>query len=183
MWSKLILAKYSTSVQQWRFSANKLKEMSTVWRGIVENSLNVRVARWMKDKDFVWKIGNGKSTLFWVDIWCAIDRVPTKDFLAKRGVNLQSILNVCPWCNLELKRVDHVILLLVSGGGFLISGTLARNWNEMVFKRKVLLMDTLIFHSKMKALLGVRSAFDECMVQKRLWWFCPYKCSYSNFVS
>lgn len=44
--------------------------MSTVWRGIVKNSLDARVARWMGDKDFSWKIGNGKVTFFWVDKWC-----------------------------------------------------------------------------------------------------------------
>ncbi|KAA3452464.1 LINE-1 reverse transcriptase isogeny [Gossypium australe] len=45
LWSKVILAKYGTSVQHWRFRANKFKEMSTVWRRIVENSFDVRVAR------------------------------------------------------------------------------------------------------------------------------------------
>ncbi|KAH1130478.1 hypothetical protein J1N35_001856 [Gossypium stocksii] len=52
--------------------------------------------------------------------------------------------------------------------------------NEMVFERKVLLMYMLIFHSKMKILLWVRAAFDECMVQERLWWFCLYKCRFSK---
>ncbi|KAK5838826.1 hypothetical protein PVK06_007566 [Gossypium arboreum] len=44
-------------------------------------------------------------------------------------------------------------------------------------------MDTLIFHSKMRALLWARVAFEECRFQKRLWWFCSYKCSFSNLVS
>ncbi|KAA3472500.1 hypothetical protein EPI10_022977 [Gossypium australe] len=39
--SKVLLAKYGISMQQWRSSANNLKEMSTVWRGIVENSFDV----------------------------------------------------------------------------------------------------------------------------------------------
>ncbi|KAG8479517.1 hypothetical protein CXB51_029295 [Gossypium anomalum] len=48
--------------------------------------------------------------------------------------------------------------------------------NEMVFERKVLSMDTLIFHSKMRAFLWLRVAFDECMVQERLWWLSLSKC-------
>ncbi|TYG88301.1 hypothetical protein ES288_A12G011300v1 [Gossypium darwinii] len=32
--------------------------------------MDVRVAKWMGDKDFSWKLGNGKTTLFWVDKWC-----------------------------------------------------------------------------------------------------------------
>ncbi|KAH1074703.1 hypothetical protein J1N35_027031 [Gossypium stocksii] len=53
----------------------------------------------------------------------------------------------------------------------------------MVFENKVIMMDTLIFHSKMRALLWVRAAFDECRVQERLWWFCLYKCKFSLFDS
>lgn len=65
MWSKVILAKYGSTTKQWRFGANNLKDMSTVWRGIVEKSFDARVNRWMGDKDFKWKVGNGKDTLFW----------------------------------------------------------------------------------------------------------------------
>ncbi|KAG8493932.1 hypothetical protein CXB51_011284 [Gossypium anomalum] len=55
--------------------------------------------------------------------------------------------------------------------------------NEIVFENKVLSMATLIFHTKMRALLwGLlqRATFDECMIQERLWWFCPYKCKISK---
>lgn len=51
-----------------------------------------------------------------------------------------------------------------------------------MFERKVLSMDTQIFHSKMRALLWVRTAFDEYMVQERLWWFCPYKSRFSKSI-
>ncbi|KAB2075143.1 hypothetical protein ES319_A07G201200v1 [Gossypium barbadense] len=53
----------------------------------------------------------------------------------------------------------------------------------MVFERKVLSMDTLIFHSKMRALLWVIAAFDECMVQERSWWLCPSKCRFSKPIT
>ncbi|KAA3462827.1 putative Transposon TX1 [Gossypium australe] len=43
LWSKVILDNYGTNVTRWRFSANKLKDMSTIWRRIVENSLDARV--------------------------------------------------------------------------------------------------------------------------------------------
>ncbi|KAG8473346.1 hypothetical protein CXB51_035460 [Gossypium anomalum] len=55
--------------------------------------------------------------------------------------------------------------------------------NEMVFENKVLSMDTLIFHSNMRALLRVRAAFDECRIEEKLWWFCPYKCNFPKSVS
>lgn len=45
--------------------------------------------------------------------------------------------------------------------------------SELVFDKKVISMDTLIFHSKMRALLSVRVAFYECMVQESLWWIRP----------
>ncbi|KAK5847321.1 hypothetical protein PVK06_003626 [Gossypium arboreum] len=57
LWSKVILAKYGSNAKQWRFGANNLKDMSTVWREIVDNSFDARVNRWMGDKDFKWKEG------------------------------------------------------------------------------------------------------------------------------
>ncbi|KAK5834033.1 hypothetical protein PVK06_017904 [Gossypium arboreum] len=39
----------------------------------------------------------------------AIDRVPTKDFLVKRGEHLQNIMNVCLWCEREQERADHLL--------------------------------------------------------------------------
>ncbi|MBA0692313.1 hypothetical protein Goari_009884, partial [Gossypium aridum] len=134
----------------------------------------------------------------------AIDSVPTKDFLVKKGVHLQNIMNVCPWCDREQERVNHLFFKCNFIVGFwrrifnwwevgwkMVSGNFeefyslcfnvklhstrkslwliaiaAACWsvwlarNEMVFERKVLSMDTLIFHSKMRALLWVRVAFD-----------------------
>ncbi|TYH94502.1 hypothetical protein ES332_A12G046300v1 [Gossypium tomentosum] len=133
----------------------------------------------------------------------AIDRVPTKDFLIKRGVKIQAILNVCPWCNRELERADHLFFKLVNNFEEFYSscfkvkfvGSCKSLWliaitascwsiwlvrNKIVFENKVLSMATLIFHSKMRALLWVRAAFNECIIQERLWWFCPYKCSLSK---
>ncbi|TYH87967.1 hypothetical protein ES332_D01G154800v1 [Gossypium tomentosum] len=107
----------------------------------------------------------------------AIDRVPTKDFLVKRGVHLQNIMNVCLWCEREQERANHLFFkcnfILIAIAATCWSVWLARN--EMVFERKVLSMDKLIFHSKMRALLWVRAAFDECMLQERLWWLSSSK--------
>ncbi|KAK5834313.1 hypothetical protein PVK06_018190 [Gossypium arboreum] len=44
--------------------------MSVVWRGIVENAKDEKVSKWVGPEAFFWKIGNGKSTLFWWDILC-----------------------------------------------------------------------------------------------------------------
>ncbi|TYI20105.1 hypothetical protein ES332_A07G212600v1 [Gossypium tomentosum] len=141
-------------------------------------------------------------------IWLlAIDRVPTKDFLIKRGVKIRTILNVCPWCNRELKRTDHLFFKCNFIAGFWrrIFNWWDVRWKEVnnfeefyssCFKvkfvgsckslwliaiaRSLLSMATLIFHSKMRALLWVGAAFEEYMIQERLWWFCPYKCSLSK---
>lgn len=45
LWNKVISAKYGSNVERWRFSTNRLKDLSKVWRGIVENSLDARVVR------------------------------------------------------------------------------------------------------------------------------------------
>lgn len=70
LWRKVILAKCGFSFQHWQFRANKVKEMSSIWRVIMENSKDSRVEKWMGHKEFRRKIGNGKPTMFWVDVWC-----------------------------------------------------------------------------------------------------------------
>ncbi|KAK5823825.1 hypothetical protein PVK06_018588 [Gossypium arboreum] len=284
LWSKVILAKYGSNAKQWRFGVNNLKDMSTIWRGIVENSFDARVNIWMGDKDFKWKVGNGKYTLFWGDHWCggfcnvnwegffvralldrewgmisrlldwvggmvlipevedrilwkhdkngefsvkqltklmvdgvgvdfsftfdriwklkvppkvryflwliAIDRVPTKDFLIKKGVKILDTVNDIGWkrvknfeefysCCFKVKILGSCkSLWLIAIAAAVWSIWLARN--EMVFENKVLTMDTLVFHAKVRALLWSRAAFDECRFHERLWWLCPYKCRLSK---
>lgn len=68
LWRKVILVKYGSSYHQWRFRVSKVKELSSIWRGIVENSKDESVDKWMGNKEFRWEVGNGKSTLFWVDL-------------------------------------------------------------------------------------------------------------------
>lgn len=36
----------------------------------MENSRDATIAKWLGNKDFRWKIGNGKSIMFWEDVWC-----------------------------------------------------------------------------------------------------------------
>lgn len=36
-------------------------------------------------------------------------------------------------------------------------------------------LDTLLFHTKMRALMWVRVAHDEFKVQESSWWICPSK--------
>ncbi|TYI31812.1 hypothetical protein ES332_A04G011700v1 [Gossypium tomentosum] len=136
-------------------------------------------------------------------------------FLRKSGV----IFNICPWCNREWEKTDHLFFNCIFINGFWkrifnwwdigwkkvnnfedfysccfkvkILGSCKSLWliaivavvwsiwlarNEMVFDNKVLTMDTLVFHAKMRALLWSRAAFDEYRFHERLWWFCPYKC-------
>ncbi|TYH21059.1 hypothetical protein ES288_A04G012500v1 [Gossypium darwinii] len=294
LWSKVILAKYGSNAKQ--------------WRAIVENSFDVRLNRWIGDKDFKWKdhwcgncplkfefprlfrlakFKNGSvfyysalldrewgmisRLLDWVGgvvlipevedrilwkhdkngefsvkqltklmvdgvgvdfsfafdrlwklkvpsrvryfLWLiAIDRVPTKDFLIKKGLKIGVIFNICPWCNREWEKTDHLFFNCIFINGFWkrifnwwdirwkkvnnfedfysccfkvkILGSCKSLWliaivaavwsiwlarNEMVFDNKVLKMDTLVFHAKMRALLWSRAAFDECRFHERLW--------------
>ncbi|KAH1084275.1 hypothetical protein J1N35_024036 [Gossypium stocksii] len=241
LWRKVILAKYGTKTKLWRYGANDLKEMSTVWRGIVENSLDERVSRWVGDKDFYWKLGNGKTVLFLEDQWCGdgplnldfprlfrLAKFKSSSVLCYSSNNGFSNTN---WENLFVRPLlDREKVLLVHliervnflfrdfGRGFFdwwdagwkrvvnfeefyslvfkvkIHGSCRNLWliaiaascwsiwlarNEMVFDKKIVTMDALIFHSKMRAFLWARAAVEECRFQERLWWFCLNKCNFS----
>lgn len=70
LWGKVIYYKYGASLHGWRFKTAKPKEISVVWRGIVENSKSEKVSKWMSAESFRWVIRNEHSVLFWEDVWC-----------------------------------------------------------------------------------------------------------------
>ncbi|MBA0692832.1 hypothetical protein Goari_010363 [Gossypium aridum] len=45
--------------------------MSIVWRGVVENSKDANMSKRVGNEAFCWRVGNGRMTMFWVDIWCS----------------------------------------------------------------------------------------------------------------
>ncbi|MFQ6647111.1 hypothetical protein Gotur_019248 [Gossypium turneri] len=148
----------------------------------------------------------------------AIDRIPTKKFLVKRGVNLQNLLISCPWCERVPESASHLFFKCKFIEGFWIKNF---NWwevswkqvdgfedfyllcnnvkmaeirksfwlisisaacwtawlvrNGMVFERRMC-MENLIFQSKMRTLLWIRSVYDEVMLQENFWWISPNRC-------
>lgn len=64
LWSKIIKGKCKSSPSDWRCKSTKVKNMSIVWRGIVENAKQVGVDRWIGREAFRLELGNGKSILF-----------------------------------------------------------------------------------------------------------------------
>ncbi|MFQ6628299.1 hypothetical protein Gotur_007279 [Gossypium turneri] len=48
--------------------------------------------------------------------------------------------------------------------------------NGMVFERRMMTMENLIFQSKMRTLLWIIFVYDELMLQENFWWICPNRC-------
>ncbi|MBA0721296.1 hypothetical protein Golax_008855 [Gossypium laxum] len=225
--------------------------MSVVWKRIVENAKDSKVAKWIGKESFRWLIGNGNMKMFWEDIWygeqplrlefprlfrlvnnkkgevvsskvlaleeedrliwihdnngvfslkklskllikgvedisfafdkiwklkvpprvksflwmISINRLPTKEFLTRRGVQLRQLERGCSWCDKELESAN---LWLISVTATYWSVWLARN--ELVFERKWSTANNLLFHSKMQALIQVRAVQEELRVQERSWY-------------
>ncbi|KAL4352748.1 hypothetical protein GQ457_06G007230 [Hibiscus cannabinus] len=70
LWRKLIQAKYCCGKRRWAMKVDKLRTMSTVWRGIVKNWSQTEVVKWLNNDSFKWLVGDGKCILFWEDVWC-----------------------------------------------------------------------------------------------------------------
>ncbi|XP_040930093.1 uncharacterized protein [Gossypium hirsutum] len=147
-----------------------------------------------------------------------IDRIMSKEFLAKLDMNLQHFLIFFPWCerepesashlffkyrfiegfwakifnwwDAEWKRVDGFVdlfalcynakieyskksLWLISCAAACWSIWLARN--ALVFDRRSVKMDNLVFQSTMRALLWIRSSHNELMMQEKFWWLAPQR--------
>ncbi|KAG8492339.1 hypothetical protein CXB51_009663 [Gossypium anomalum] len=195
LWRKIIVAKYGSPAQQWQIRTSNLKDMSMVWRGIVENAKDSKASESGISNavsfshydervgerlfDLEWKLTEllmkeGMDDIYFAfdKIWklkvpprmrsflwlFSIDRLPIKEFLIRRGVQISQMGSGCPWCNREPEKV---------------SVWLARN--EIVFDRKWLTMSSLVFHSKKWALMWVRSIQEELKVDERSWWICPFR--------
>lgn len=72
LWRKIIAAKYGSTMLQWRFRTSNTRDMSVVWKGIMENTKDPFVEKWMGIDSFRWEIGKGNKCLFWEDIWCGV---------------------------------------------------------------------------------------------------------------
>ncbi|MFQ6627826.1 hypothetical protein Gotur_007672 [Gossypium turneri] len=125
------------------------------------------------DKIWKLKVPPRVRSFLWM---LAIDRIPTKEFLVKIGRE-QTICS------------SNANLLKDSGIKFSISGRLNGNrlwlisisaacwavWlarNGLVFEIKMMTMETLIFQSKMRALLWLRTVYDDLLMQESYWWIC-----------
>ncbi|KAH1073759.1 hypothetical protein J1N35_026087 [Gossypium stocksii] len=164
--------------------------MLVVWKGIVENSKDLFVAKWMGFDSFRWEIGNGDKCLFWEDIWCGNrplrveyprELVSLKGLKEKVGMKVlvpevevlprvRSFLwmisiDKLPTKEFLSRRVKSLWLIFVTAACW--STWLARN--ELVFDYKCTSMNDLVFQSKLRALLWVRAVNEDLRVEERLW--------------
>ncbi|MBA0669505.1 hypothetical protein Goklo_000047, partial [Gossypium klotzschianum] len=162
------------------------------------------------DKIWKLKVPPRVESFLWM---LTIDRIPTKEFLLKRGVKLQNISVGCPWCERVPERADHFFFNCKFIEGFwykifnwweaewetvegfaefyslcynmklvgiwkslwLISVRKPAGWlarNGLLFERKMMTMENLIFQSKMRALLWIRFVYDDLLMQESYWWIC-----------
>ncbi|MFQ6644331.1 hypothetical protein Gotur_017768 [Gossypium turneri] len=100
-----------------------------------------------------------------------IDRIPTKEFLVKRRRE-QTIFS----SNANLLK-DSGIKFSIGGrlNGrrlWLISVRKPAGWlarNGLLFERKMMTMENLIFQSKMRVLLWIRFVYDDLLMQENSW--------------
>ncbi|KAG4201240.1 hypothetical protein ERO13_A05G266350v2 [Gossypium hirsutum] len=55
--------------------------------------------------------------------------------------------------------------------------------NGLVFERRRVYMEFLIFQLKMRALLWIRAVYDEVRLQENFWWIFPQRCRVDSFKS
>ncbi|KAL4352206.1 hypothetical protein GQ457_06G015670 [Hibiscus cannabinus] len=67
---RVISAKYGCGKKWWELKVYSGRNMSTIWKGIVNNLKQAGVAKWMNSEAFKWVVGDGNFVLFWEDVWC-----------------------------------------------------------------------------------------------------------------
>ncbi|KAG8479516.1 hypothetical protein CXB51_029293 [Gossypium anomalum] len=162
--------------------------------------------RFANEKRGVMEKGNEKSTLFWWDIWSgdrplkyvfprlfhlAKNKIPTKDFLAKRRVNFQHLSIVCPWCEKASECAPHLFFKCRFIERFWAN---IFSWWDTEWKRVDGVVDffALCYNAKIKVSkksLWLISCAAACWTiwiarnglvfegrREKFWWFAPQRC-------
>ncbi|MBA0764644.1 hypothetical protein Gotri_013970 [Gossypium trilobum] len=75
-------------------------------RGIVENVKDVIMPKWVGVESFYWQIGNGRTVLFGIDIWCGLCRDDWNEFFTRSLLGREEVMRR------ELaKRVSGMVLI------------------------------------------------------------------------
>lgn len=85
----------------------------------------------------------------------AIDRIPSKEFLVKIGVNLHDISVSCPWCESELEKTSHLFFKCKYIEGFWIK---IFDWWEVVWNQVDGFEYFFALCNKVK-MVGIRKSF------------------------
>ncbi|KAH1120714.1 hypothetical protein J1N35_003874 [Gossypium stocksii] len=59
------------------------------------------------DKIWKLKVPPRVRSFLWM---ISIDKLPTKEFLSKRGLHVNNLERSCPWCNGDSEKVEHLFL-------------------------------------------------------------------------
>lgn len=61
----------------------------------------------------------GFNKIWKLNVWMmAVGRIPTKDFLIKRGVQSLKLKKECPWCEKESESLEHLFFKCKFAEGF-----------------------------------------------------------------
>ncbi|KAE8699091.1 hypothetical protein F3Y22_tig00110596pilonHSYRG00035 [Hibiscus syriacus] len=69
LWRSVICHKYGSGDLPWLVCHEDIKKASITWREIVNNLSSGGTTKWMSGDSFRWLVGDGKSALFWEDVW------------------------------------------------------------------------------------------------------------------
>ncbi|XP_039040084.1 uncharacterized protein LOC120178234 [Hibiscus syriacus] len=106
LWRSVISHKYGSGDLPWLVSLGDIKKASITWRGIVNKLSSEGTAKWMSGESFRWVVGDGKSVLFWEDVWfgesALRSRYPRIYRLALRKyITVCDMISAGEWQNLD----------------------------------------------------------------------------------
>ncbi|KAG8492551.1 hypothetical protein CXB51_009978 [Gossypium anomalum] len=171
------------------------KDMLAVWKGIVENAKDAEVSKWVGSESFCWKIGNGKPTLFWWDIWCGNLQLkflfPTLFRLAKNKVSTvgdslsysgNGSVNWEGWFSRPLLGREKGMCkdIVDKCEGELESAShIFFHWWDVVWKKVDGFVDFFALCNNVK----MAEIHNEIMMQENFWWISPQRCQVVPYKS
>ncbi|KAE8697825.1 hypothetical protein F3Y22_tig00110610pilonHSYRG00585 [Hibiscus syriacus] len=107
LWRSVISHKYGLGDLPWLVSLGDIKKVSITWREIVNNLSSEGTTKWMSGESFRWVVGDGKSVLFWEDVWfgesALRSRYPRIYRLALRKyITVRDMISAGDWQNLDI---------------------------------------------------------------------------------
>ncbi|KAE8731452.1 hypothetical protein F3Y22_tig00002840pilonHSYRG01365 [Hibiscus syriacus] len=117
LWRSVISHKYGSGDLPWLVSLGDIKKASITWREIVNTLSSECTTKWISGESFRWVVGDGKSLLFWEDVWFGESALRSRypriyRLVLRKYITVCDMISAGEWQNLDTTALFERQLLV-----------------------------------------------------------------------